>query len=406
MILMQENSDNSVFEKVNFLVGDPDIVRQMKSIPAKKPFDDEVCLFLNELSGKLNSVNSSRLPDITTLAFWIRKASLSKMKTRFDKGASSIRLGRGVIFHISPSNVPVNFAYSLIAGLVTGNANVVRVPSKDFEQVERISQAINEVLEGHEELKPYIALVRYGRDKEVNDYFSEIADVRVVWGGDETIAELRKSPIGSRTTEVTFADRYSLAIIDSDAYLADYDKAIVAQDFYNDTYLTDQNACTSPFLIVWTGSMIQQAKERFWDALYELVKEKYYFQDIQAVNKLTSSYLTLVYCTDAKVVPNQDNLIVRVQLRELDNTLYRLKDNSGFFLEYDCSNIHELISVCNNVKCQTISYIGNGGKLISLIEAGIKGIDRIVPIGKTMGFDLIWDGYDLVDSFTRIISYS
>jgi hypothetical protein len=34
---------------------------------------------------------------------------------------------------------------------------------------------------------------------------------------------------------------------------------------------------------------------------------------------------------------------------------------------------------------------------------GIKGVDRIVPIGKTMDFDLIWDGYDLIERFTRTI---
>ena len=34
------------------------------------------------------------------------------------KKDESLRLGRGIIFHIAPSNVPINFAYSLVAGLL------------------------------------------------------------------------------------------------------------------------------------------------------------------------------------------------------------------------------------------------------------------------------------------------
>ena len=32
-----------------------------------------------------------------------------------------------------------------------------------------------------------------------------------------------------------------------------------------------------------------------------------------------------------------------------------------------------------------------------------KGIDRIVPLGKTLNFSLIWDGYDLIYSMSRKI---
>ena len=35
-----------------------------------------------------------------------------------------------MIFHITPSNIPTNFAYSFIFGLLTGNSNIVKVPTK------------------------------------------------------------------------------------------------------------------------------------------------------------------------------------------------------------------------------------------------------------------------------------
>ena len=39
-----------------------------------------------------------------------------------------------------------------------------------------------------------------------------------------------------------------------------------------------------------------------------------------------------------------------------------------------------------------------------IIENGCKGVDRIVPIGKALDIDVIWDGYDLIGSLSRIIT--
>ena len=62
----------------------------------------------------------------------------------------------------------------------------------------------------------------------------------------------------------------------------------------------------------------------------------------------------------------------------------------------------ELAPICNT-KMQTVSILGNSERLISLIQSGVKGIDRVVQIGKTMDFGFIWDGYDLRERLTRKI---
>ena len=46
------------------------------------------------------------------------------------------RVGRGIVFHITPSNVPLNFAYSWLSGILSGNLNIVRVASKKSEQMD------------------------------------------------------------------------------------------------------------------------------------------------------------------------------------------------------------------------------------------------------------------------------
>lgn len=414
VILMQRSlistEDTAILSKVTFLTGNEQMLASAVDAPACAPFNEKIVAFLGEVSKALREDKQSRLyPDVVTLGFFMRKASLSQLKDRFDIDDGNIRLGRGVAFHIAPSNVPVNFAYSLVAGLVTGNVNIVRVPSKSFPQVDIISKAINNVLEKSEfdEMRKYVFLVRYDRNKEINDIFSRIADTRIIWGGDATIAELRKSPIGPRSTEVTFADRYSLAIIDSDEYLATEDKDRLAESFYNDTYLTDQNACTSPRIIVWTGQSKEQAKSEFYGRLHEIVKKKYVFQPIMGVNKLTSAYILAAKCKEAgavSIVEHEDNYLVRAKVSSVSADIMDYKDNSGFFFEYDCDDITTLRPLCDNTHCQTIGYLGKKENLMPLLELGIRGVDRVVPIGKTMDFDFIWDGYNLYERLTRTIA--
>jgi len=402
---MQQNLINvDVLKKVTYLVGNEKVILNIANIPAKIPFDDTVVEFLNSLSKTLMKSRAAKAyPDVVTLGFWIRKSSVLQLRERFIKNTGDIMVGRGVAFHIAPSNVPVNYAYSLITGLLTGNANIVRIPSKDFPQVTIINQAIKETLNDYPEMKAYICLVRYGRDQSINDIFSKLADTRIIWGGDSTIAELRKSPLNPRAGEIAFADRYSLAVIDSEKYLEVCDKARFAEEFYNDTYLSDQNACTSPRLVVWTGAKKDNAKTVFWNALHELVKDKYTFQPIMGINKLTNSYLAAVAREDVKVELRDDNYIMRIKVEYVSPELMELKDNSGYFFEYDCEDIMEIRGFCNNTHCQTIGYLGEKDAIVRLLTSGIKGVDRVVPIGKTMDFDFIWDGYNLVERLTRII---
>lgn len=398
---MQLSSE--VLNKVIYLVGSADIAAQLPTISALKPFDDKIITSLNDVSREImKDPRSKAYSEVVTFGFWIRKGSVLKLKERFET-TDGFHLGKGVAFHIAPSNVPLNFAYSLVAGFLCGNANVVRVPSKDFPQIEIITEAFNKVLDEHKEMKPYVLCVRYGREKDINDLFSSIADVRVIWGGDNTIAELRTSHLPPRSGEITFADRYSLAVIDADSYLTIEDKTKVAEDFYNDTFFSDQNACTSPRIIVWTGNSIVEAKNVFWKTEHEYAEEKYTFQPIQAVNKLTKSYLIAVQEPGVKIEGHSDNLIIRVSVPEITDYLMDFRDNSGYFYEYDCEDILDLTPLCNDKRCQTIAYIGDKDVLLPLIQSGVKGIDRIVPMGKTMDFDLIWDGYNLPALLTRTV---
>jgi len=379
---------------------EPDFDR-MHFLPALRPFSSEVVSFLNALSRTLlGDPEAKGFPDVVTFGFFCRKGNIERLREAY-KELSRHRLGRGVTFHIAPSNVPVNFAYSLVCGLLAGNACIVRAPSKDFAQTGIICRAINEA---GGLLKNYIGIVRYERDDEVTAYFSGLCDVRIIWGGDDTIHEVRKIPIPARAFDLTFADRYSICAIKA-AALAECDLAAVAHDFYNDTYLFDQNACSSPRLLVWIGTdeAIRAVREKFWAAVHGEVQARYTLAPVVAVDKLTALCRCAMDLPGTKAVMGPDHLIDRIHLSELSPNLDQYRCAGGSFLEYDDQNLDALRAIVTR-KYQTLSYLGFEAEELRewVLSNGLAGIDRVVRVGRTADFGPVWDGYDLISFLSRI----
>ena len=255
-----------------------------------QPYSSLVREFCSDLANELVRLEPiERTQDIVSLAFWLQKMSVEPAPFRNDE--SLIRRAKGTIFHIAPSNVPLNFAYSLIAGLITGNRNIVRLPSRDFLEVSRVIAKINNLLDlkKYDSLRTLIFLLRYERNEEVNQFLSNFADVRVIWGGNNTISEVRRALLKPRAFDITFADRYSFCAINASEYLKSKKFNDIARAFYNDVYLFDQNACTAPHLIIWVGEKneIELAQTSFWGSLDEVVAAKYSYQGISSIDKLT-----------------------------------------------------------------------------------------------------------------------
>jgi hypothetical protein len=398
------------FEEINVLFPLTLDVDEIKNQRARKPFNDEAIGFLNALSQELSKdLRTRAYPDVATFAFFCRKANILKIKAQY-KLEEGLRLGRGIVFHIAPSNVPVNFAYSLLCGILSGNINIVRVSSKEFEQVTIIRDAIEKIAEtgNYQEIIRQIYLVRYNRQSTATSRFSSICDVRIIWGGDETITHIRKSPLPARSFDITFADRYSLCVINANVYCKETDADAIASGFYNDTYLFDQNACTAPHLIVWLGDRenVEKSKAVFWDTLYKLVKQKYKeIQAVVAVDKLTTLYSQSIYLSDIRKMDTENNLLWRIDMDSLPTNIDEFRCSCGYFSECHVQSLSELASIVNR-KYQTLAYYGISKEDLSDFVETLRplGIDRIVSIGHTTDFSLTWDGYDLIEILSRKIS--
>lgn len=384
---------------VEYVIGTADIVNAPIRV-----YDDTACAFIAELSAEiLKSPLARTYPDLSALAFWGRKANLQKLKEAF--GDTAGRLGRGLCFHIAPSNIPVNFAFTYLFGLLAGNANIVRLPSKTFPQIDALCALMKKVLSKYPEIEKRTAFVRYPRSDEITAEFCKIADARMIWGGDKTIENIKALPASPRCVDIAFADRYSLAMIDGEAVLkADAEQMKrLAENFYNDTWLMDQNACSSPQIILWINDG-EEVRAKFWNAALAVAKAKYALQDAVSVDKYTLFCTEAVSNDNAESFTRDGNLLYREEVKALTPDIINHRGKGGYFFEHVLTDLSELCAVITE-KFQTITYFGIDAVALreELIAANVRGIDRIVPVGKAMDIDVVWDGHDLIRELSRVI---
>lgn len=368
-------------------------------------FDKSVMEFIARLSGAIfKAKNAYAYPDLISLAFWSRKSNLSRLPTAF--GNAKSQMGRGLCFHISPANVPINFAFSWLFSLLAGNANVARAPSREFPQIDIFCALAREIIKDFPDLAATNAIIRYPRDNEITRAYSLKADARMIWGGDSTIELLRSMPVKPRCVDLYFADRYSLAILDAIAIrgATDEELAKAAANFFNDVFIMDQNACSSPQLIIWSGSDAG-ARQRFWSFFFDHVRKRYAMPEIAALDKFTQLCNEAVESSFITGMEKMENLIVRLNIDSLCQNLTKLRGHYGFFHEYVLPAWDDLFKFITE-KTQTIITYGINREWLrdELITRGVKGVDRIVPLGEALNIGVFWDGYDIIRQLSRNIA--
>lgn len=173
--------------------------------------------------------------------------------------------------------------------------------------------------------------------------------------------------------------------------------------FYTDTYYSDQNACSSPRLVVWLGDKVEEARGIFWKKMNEIVENDYEMKPIQAVDKFTSlSMLGMRY--DGVRLVSDNNLVVRIEVDKLYPELMDYKNGGGYFFEYKASKLDDIVPVLTK-QCQTISVLGIDKQdiLDIVFKYGVRGVDRIVELGQTMALEFIWDGFKMIETMSRFI---
>lgn len=377
-----------------------------KITPAIRPFDELVISFFSEFSRRIFQYPDLRSsPDLAALGFWCRRANLLEMSKSWD--FSKNVYGVGLVLHIPPSNVPLNFVYSLAIGLLSGNANILRLPSDLSNEGQLAVAEIALILTDPEfkSLNEYICFVNFDRDEKFLRYLSLTSDARIIWGGDQAVNYIKSLPSKPRTVDIAFANRTSMALLNCTAVSGASDDviAVLARNFYSDAFTFNQNACSSPKLIVWLGNDdIEGAKVRFWGAVKNIVDERYELEPIHSMDRFVEICLAASGTVQIASIENPLSPFTRIILEDDTqwNKLSQLR--FGVFIEASIKKIEEIHNLTNS-KVQTIGYFGFAKEFMLELFATGQGCipDRVVPIGQALNFTSIWDGYDLIRSLTR-----
>jgi hypothetical protein len=385
--------------------GDWEVFR--KQLPLL-PFADVSLEFAQELSRKLLQ-NGKNYPELMALGFWLRKANVNRLQKELEESTGNhIRLARGLAFHIAPANVDTQFVYSWFLSLLVGNTNVLRLPSRDSEQISILLQQIADIFAEFkfQEIAERNLLVRYRHDEEINRTLSIACDIRVLWGGDTTIRQLRQYSLSPSAKELCFVDKFSFALLDAQSVLDCKELPKLVKQFYNDAYGFEQNACSSPRLVVWLGSqqIITAAQQVFWLELSRQVTHNAPLIPLHSRMEKLVAQFELALQKNIKILPSDSAFLNRVWYSKLTDIPQTDHCGGGLFYESKIEKLDELTNIFSK-KIQTISVFGiNLIELSSVVyNPSCNGVDRIVYVGDSLSFSHHWDGINLLTELSRTI---
>ncbi len=377
----------------------------------QKPLTNLTIDFLNDFSKELKKQkNIYKYSDLTYLMFWTRKSKIESLKKKV--GENIFRIGRGIIFHICPSNVPTNFIYSFFFGLMSGNSNIIKMTSTKSVEKDIILACIKILFNKKKYIKIKNSTHFFEYDHNLNEIttniLSSVSDGRVVWGSDRTINKFKKIWSPERCIDIFFPDRYSIAVIDTLKYsnLNEKEKEILANKFFYDSYSMNQQGCNSPHLLFWIGKKKLKAQSLFWEKLNKIIEKKFNFKEIEVVDKYLRLLETIIKNDKKfnKIIRKTNNIYVLETKNKKYQNIENLRGLNGMFFQINIKNLSELKSFISK-KCQTLCYYGLNQTDFELFfsDNNVFGIDRVVPIGRSLEIDTFWDGHDIIKSLSRTI---
>ncbi len=386
------------------------VIRDVQTTLAQAlpPGSEEAKKYCAELSRLIfASPEARQYPELQALGFWLRPASIDSMTKRFLDPSS--RDPAGIVFQLPPSNIATLFGYTSSIALLCGNAVIVRLPSAE-NRVQSLLAALmsKSLMQASPVLRERLVLLRYGHEDALTSELSRACATRLVWGGDATVTHIANLPLSPDGKHVSFGDRYSGMALDANAYLKldETGRNELIKRIFNDIYVFDQLACSSPRLLVWIGAAapVTMAAEDLYPRLANCAVEHGYGVGAgESIAKLNAAFLALhdLEAAAYKSYGPQLSVIALASLEHL-SPFKSVTYGYGMLLAIRMGRLADLIPWTEQ-RDQTLSCWGIDETEMQQFSAAPdrQGFDRIVPTGQALAFDPIWDGHNLFDVMTR-----
>lgn len=374
------------------------------------PFDESVIGFVSDLGRALTlDAAARRYQELVALGFWFRRARIQTLRGRLGSSERYVLRPRGTVFHIAPANVDSVFVYSWLLALLCGNRNLVRVSSKRGPQIEVFFAVLDGLLQEDrwQEIAARNVILSYPHDDSVTSALSQHCDLRVIWGGDDTVTRIRQIPVPPRATELTFANRQSAALLHA-GWVSAVDAprlAQLAEQFCADTFWFGQQACSSPRVVYWIGDIhhVEQAQHRFWPAVMAAFERKELaWLPAEKTGRFATACAMAAEHESARVDGEMAGPVLRLSADRYDQSFRSRHGGYGLIIEVARETLGELACDLRD-EDQTLACAGFDAAVLRAFAEGLRSgaVDRIVPVGSALEFDAVWDGHDLLSHFTR-----
>lgn len=299
---------------------------------------------------------------------------------------------RGIVVHWLAGNVPTLGLLSLLSGILTKNANIVRIPSKSDGLLAELMAHLNGLGALHAVVADTVAVIRYNHvETGVAESVSRIADVRIIWGGDESSAAIKALPCKATCTDLVFPDRTSFIVVGK-SYLAPEKLAAVTRLIAHDASVFEQKACASPHTIFLdvdddkeVGKFCQALLNAMQKMLKTIPKRPPSQNEVQVILNLRAQY-DMFY--EAWYFQGTEFSILSDDKTQLgppvgNRTIYVRKlpamDELAFVLPV---NIQSVGLACDADEFEFLT-----------LRLGLAGVHRFTPMGAMTSFEIPWDGF-------------
>lgn len=311
---------------------------------------------------------------------------------------------KGIVVHWMAGNVPTLGFLSLVQGMLTKNVNFIKVASNSDDMLSMLLHHMSKINikdnRSGANLVRSVAVIRYEHSrKDIGENISKKADVRVLWGSDESVSAVQKLPTKINAVDVTFPNKTSLMLIGASA-LEKADIKLLTKRIATDISVFEQKACASPHTI-----FIETNDDSKLVVFAESLKRS----------------LQKILDTIPKTVPSEKEIASLLNLRARYDMFYRAWYSEGTEFTILVDDLFQLGPPIGNrtIYLRMVDKLEKVSELITpnvqsvgiLSEAeqyenitskfSVKGVQRFTQIGAMTHFEVPWDGYFLPQYLVR-----
>jgi len=318
---------------------------------------------------------------------------------------------RGVITHWLAGNVPVLGMISLIQGIVTKNANIIKLPRENGLVLPLMASQIasfkfnfnNTIIKGSDLLDSCMFIYCDKDDRKGQESLSLNSDIRVAWGGKEAVETVMSLPRKYGTDDVIFGPKYSFAVIGRNSFDKDQLEDITYK-LAMDASVFEQQGCNSPHTVfVENGGEVSPLDfaETLAISMDEILK-RIPKNPVSADEAFTIVNIRSEYSFIGKVFSSKGTEWTVLFSDEVG--MAKACYSRTVFVR-PVNDVNDLFQYIKKNEHQTLGLsIDKKRNLKFIKEATRRGIERITELGKMSVYDYPWDGTFPMERLIRWVS--